>query len=75
MPTSLNAFASFYGSTRVRYNKSSPDTLSRSPLGECDSSTEADVNAYVTSVTDTKPLTSTNMDAVLPEVMKLTKSG
>ena len=61
-----------------------PDTLSRSPLGECDSSTEADVNAYVASVTDTKPLTDkkleeiragTDADAVLPEVMKLTKSG
>ena len=61
-----------------------PDTLSRSPLGECDSSTETDVNAYVASVTDTKPLTDkkleeiragTSADAVLPEVMKLTKSG
>ena len=60
-----------------------PDTLSRSPLGECNSSTKADVNAYVASVTDTRPLTDkkleeiragTDADVVLPEVIKLTKS-
>ena len=61
-----------------------PDTLSRSTLGECDSNTEADVNAYVARVTDTKTLTDkkldeihagTDADAVLQEVTKLTKSG
>ena len=40
------------------------DTLSRSPLGECDSSTEADVNAYVASVTETKPLTDKKLEEI-----------
>ena len=61
-----------------------PDTLSRSPISDCESSTIDDVSAYVDCVIQNKPLSDTKLkeikactitDPVLPDIMRYTLSG
>ena len=61
-----------------------PDTLSRSPLTESESNTSEDVETYIDSVLDTKPMsdrrfdeirTQTNSDPVLKSILNYVKYG
>ncbi|KAK3085333.1 hypothetical protein FSP39_001659 [Pinctada imbricata] len=61
-----------------------PDTLSRSPISDFESSTIEDVSAYVDCVIHNKPLSDTKLkeikactstDPVLPDIMRYTLSG